>query len=266
MDNLIEITDMDFSRQQRPIYKNVNLTIPKGKITAVLGPSGIGKTTLLRLIGGQLRPDRGDIRYRGESIPRMSRARLYQVRRQMSMLFQSGALFTDINVFDNVAFPLREHTSLPEPIIRKMVLMKLEAVGLRGAEKMMPNELSGGMGRRAALARSIALDPELIMYDEPFAGQDPISMGVLVKLIRSLSDTLSLTSIVVTHDVKEVMSIADHIYIMADKGVVGSGTPEQIRQSDSPLIQQFLQGKADGPVPFHYPAEDIQSHLYGSKG
>jgi phospholipid/cholesterol/gamma-HCH transport system ATP-binding protein len=224
-----------------------------------MGPSGIGKTTMLRLMGGQLSPDSGDIKFKGESIPKMRRNRLFEVRRQMSMLFQSGALFTDMSVFENIAFPLREHTNLSEELIKTVVLLKLQAVGLRGAASLMPNELSGGMARRAALARAIALDPELIMYDEPFAGQDPISMGVLVKLIKALNDSLQLTSVVVTHDVTEVLTIADFIYILAEKKVIGSGTPDEIRNSDSPLVQQFLQGLADGPVPFHYPANDTKS-------
>ena len=243
----------------------MSFEVPKGKITAIMGPSGIGKTTMLRLIGGQLKPDNGDILFSGDSIPRMSRSELYQARERMSMLFQSGALFTDMSVFDNVAFPLREHTKLSEDIIRIVVLMKLEAVGLRGARDLMPSELSGGMARRAALARAIALDPELIMYDEPFAGQDPISMGVLVKLIKSLNQTLNITSLVVTHDVTEVMSIADHVVILADKGVIGEGSPEQVAQSDSPLVQQFLQGLSDGPVPFHFDAAPYNQDLLNGK-
>jgi phospholipid/cholesterol/gamma-HCH transport system ATP-binding protein len=209
-------------------------------------------------MGGQLKPDSGDITYKGESIPGMRRNRLFKVRKQMSMLFQSGALFTDMSVFDNIAFPLREHTPLSEELIYTVVMLKLQAVGLRGAAYLMPNELSGGMARRAALARAIALDPELIMYDEPFAGQDPISMGVLVKLIKALNDALQLTSVVVTHDVKEVLTIADYIYILAEQRIIGSGTPEEIRNSDSALVQQFLQGQADGPVPFHFPASKIK--------
>ena len=220
---------------------------------------------MLRLMGGQLKPDSGDIRFKGESIQSMKRNRLFTVRRQMSMLFQSGALFTDMTVFDNIAFPLREHTKLSESVIKTLVLLKLQAVGLRGAAQLMPAELSGGMARRAALARAIALDPELIMYDEPFAGQDPISMGVLVKLIKALNDALQLTSVVVTHDVTEVLTIADYIYILAEKKVIGSGTPEQIKQSDSPLVQQFLKGQADGPVPFHYPSDDIEHTFLGAK-
>jgi phospholipid/cholesterol/gamma-HCH transport system ATP-binding protein len=264
MENLIEIDNLSFSRSGRTIYDNISMRIPKGKTTAIMGPSGIGKTTMLRLMGGQLLPDSGDIKFKGESIPNMRRNRLFEVRRQMSMLFQSGALFTDMSVFDNIAFPLREHTNLSEDTIATIVKLKLQAVGLRGAAQLMPSELSGGMARRAALARAIALDPELIMYDEPFAGQDPISMGVLVKLIKALNDALQLTSVVVTHDVTEVLTIADYIYILADQKVIGSGTPEEIKNSDSPLVQQFLQGLADGPVPFHYPAGDLQAAFLGA--
>jgi phospholipid/cholesterol/gamma-HCH transport system ATP-binding protein len=264
MENLIEIDNLSFSRSGRTIYDNISMRIPKGKTTAIMGPSGIGKTTMLRLMGGQLLPDSGDIKFKGESIPNMRRTRLFEVRRQMSMLFQSGALFTDMSVFDNIAFPLREHTNLSEDTIATIVKLKLQAVGLRGAAQLMPSELSGGMARRAALARAIALDPELIMYDEPFAGQDPISMGVLVKLIKALNDALQLTSVVVTHDVTEVLTIADYIYILADQKVIGSGTPEEIKNSDSPLVQQFLQGLADGPVPFHYPAGDLQTAFLGA--
>ena len=261
MDHLVEIDNLTFRRADRVIYDGITLSIPKGKITAVMGPSGIGKTTLLRLIGGQLTPDEGDIQFDGDSVVAMSRKELYQARRRMSMLFQSGALFTDMTVFDNVAFPLREHTKLSEDLIATTVALKLQAVGLRGAAQLMPSELSGGMARRAALARAIALDPDLIMYDEPFAGQDPISMGVLVKLIRGLNDALNLTSVVVTHDVTEVLTIADYIYILADKRVIGEGTAQQIRESDSELVQQFLKGKADGPVPFHYPAPELAEQV-----
>jgi phospholipid/cholesterol/gamma-HCH transport system ATP-binding protein len=265
MENLIEINNLTFSRSGRVIYDDISLQIKKGQTTAIMGPSGIGKTTMLRLMGGQLLPDKGDIKFKGESIPSMRRNRLFEVRRQMSMLFQSGALFTDMSVFDNIAFPLREHTKLSESIIHTVVMLKLQAVGLRGAADLMPAELSGGMARRAALARAIALDPELVMYDEPFAGQDPISMGVLVKLIKALNDALQLTSVVVTHDVTEVLTIADYIYILAEKKVIGRGTPEQIKNSDSPLVQQFLQGQADGPVPFHYPASSIAQAFLGSE-
>ncbi len=265
MEHLVEIDNLTFNRGDRVIYDGITLNVPKGKITAVMGPSGIGKTTLLRLIGGQLIPDEGDILFDKESIVSMSRKALYKARRKMSMLFQSGALFTDMTVFDNVAFPLKEHTNLSDDVIATIVALKLQAVGLRGAADLMPSELSGGMARRAALARAIALDPDLIMYDEPFAGQDPISMGVLVKLIRELNDALNLTSIVVTHDVKEVLTIADYIYILADKRVIGEGTAQQIRDSDSELVQQFLNGKADGPVPFHYPAPELEKSFLGER-
>lgn len=265
MDNLVEINNMKFTRGDRVIYDDVSIVVPKGKITAVMGPSGIGKTTLLKLMGGQLRPDSGDIKFDGDSIVQMSRSQLYKTRRRMSMLFQSGALFTDMSVADNVAYPLREHTKLSESVIDTIVQLKLQSVGLRGAKTLMPSELSGGMARRAALARAIALDPDLIMYDEPFAGQDPISMGVLVKLIKELNDALSLTSVVVTHDVTEVLTIADYVYILADKRIIGQGTPDDIKHSDSPLVQQFLQGNADGPVPFHFPASDLNEALFGVK-
>jgi len=259
--NLVEIENLTFKRGERVIYDDISLSIPKGKVTAIMGPSGIGKTTLLRLIGGQIKPESGNILFAGKNIPMLSRTDLYEARKDMSMLFQSGALFTEMSVYDNIAFPVREHTKLPEAIIEKIVLMKLEAVGLRGARYLQPSELSGGMARRVALARAIALDPELILYDEPFAGQDPISMGVIVRLIRSLSDALGLTSIVVSHDVPEVMSIADYIYIVAEKKIIGHGTPEQIRLDSSPLVQQFIQGEADGAVPFHYEAPAYSDEL-----
>ncbi|MBE1299825.1 MAG: ATP-binding cassette domain-containing protein [Alteromonadaceae bacterium] len=262
MKNLVEINNITFRRGDRVIYDNISMNIQAGKTTAIMGPSGIGKTTMLRLIGGQLKPDSGDILFEGNSIPSMNRQDLFDCRKHMSMLFQSGALFTDMNVFDNVAFPLREHTKLSEQLIKIIVLLKLQAVGLRGASELFPSELSGGMARRAALARAIALDPKLVMYDEPFAGQDPISMGVLVKLIKELNDALNLTSVVVTHDVTEVLTIADYIYIIADKRVIGHGTSEEIRNSDSALVQQFLNGKADGPVPFHYPAPSLEESLF----
>ena len=259
--SLVEIRDLCFSHGDRTLYDRINLQIPKGKITAIMGPSGIGKTTLLRLIGGQIKPSSGDVLFDGESIPALGRSRLYQVRQRMGMLFQSGALFTGMSVFDNVAFPLREHSGLPEAMIRTLVLMKLEAVGLRGAANLMPSELSGGMARRAALARAIAQDPELIMYDEPFAGQDPISMAVLVKLIAELNRAQGLTSIVVTHDVDEVMNIADYAYIIANKQVIAAGTPEELRRHTDAQVIQFLQGQADGPVAFHYPAPSFRESL-----
>lgn len=252
----ITLRDVVFSRSGRRIFDGISLDIPKGKVTAIMGPSGTGKTTLLRLIGGQLRPDSGQVSVAGHDVPRLKRKALYQLREKMGMLFQSGALFTDLSVYENVAFPLRVHTSLPEDMIRDIVLMKLEAVGLRGARKLMPSELSGGMTRRVALARSIALDPELIMYDEPFAGQDPIAMGVLVKLIRDLNSSMGLTSVLVSHDVPESLSICHYACILADGKVIGEGTPEELRAHPSERVQQFLEGKPDGPVPFHYPSGD----------
>lgn len=258
---LVDIQNLHFAHGSRKIYDGLSLQVPRGKIVAVMGPSGIGKTTLLKLIGGQLRPSAGAIHVAGEPIHQLARGDLYELRKKISMLFQSGALFTDMTVFDNVAFPLREHTDLPPAMIRSIVLMKLEAVGLRGARDLMPAELSGGMARRAALARAIALDPELIMYDEPFAGQDPISMGVIVKLIRELNQSLGLTSIVVSHDVNEVMSIADYAYIIADKKVVAEGEPKALKAQASGIVKQFMQGEADGPVAFHYPAADFYQDL-----
>lgn len=260
---LVSIKSLTFQRDQRVIFDDVTLSIPKGKITAIMGPSGIGKTTLLRLIGGQIAPTKGEIWFDGDNIPTLSRQRLYQVRKKMSMLFQSGALFTDMNVFDNVAFPLREHTELSAPLIETLVKLKLEAVGLRGAAQLMPNELSGGMARRAALARAIALDPELIMYDEPFVGQDPITMGVLVELIKNLNQALGVTSIVVSHDVPEVMSIADYVYLLSNGKVIAKGSPDELRASTDERVQQFLMGKEDGPVPFHFPASPIEKDILG---
>ncbi|MFR9719773.1 phospholipid ABC transporter ATP-binding protein MlaF [Aeromonas diversa] len=259
--DLITINNLTFSHGDRLLYDGINLHIPRGKVTAIMGPSGIGKTTLLRLIGGQLRPVSGEVLFDGENVPALPRTRLYELRKRMSMLFQSGALFTGMTVFDNVAFPLREHSGLPEEIIHTIVMMKLEAVGLRGAARLMPSQLSGGMARRAALARAIALDPELIMYDEPFVGQDPITMGVLVKLIRDLNDALGITSVIVTHDVTEVMTIADYAYIIANRKVVAQGTPEQLRREDNPEVAQFLNGLPDGPVPFHFPAGELLQDL-----
>ncbi len=260
-DNLIEVRNLCFQRGERWIFNGVDLDIARGKITAIMGPSGTGKTTLLRLIGGQMRPDSGSIHLEGRNIPKLSRTDLFAVRRKMGMLFQSGALFTDLSVYENVAFPLRVHTQLPEAIIRDVVLMKLHAVGLRGARDLMPGELSGGMARRAALARAIALDPQLIMYDEPFVGQDPISMGMLVQLIRLLNDALDLTSIIVSHDVHEAASIADYIYVIADGRVIGQGRPEEVLGTDDARVRQFIRGLPDGPVPFHYPAVDYRQDL-----
>lgn len=260
--NLVEVKNLTFKRGERVIYDNLNLQVQKGKITAIMGPSGIGKTTLLRLIGGQILPESGEILFDGQDVCQANNKTLYQLRQRMGMLFQSGALFTDLSTFDNVAFPIREHTNLPEELIRKLVLMKLEAVGLRGAAQLMPSELSGGMARRAALARAIALDPDLIMYDEPFTGQDPISMGVIVELIKKLNQALNLTSIVVSHDVNEVLSIADYAYIIANKHIIAEGTPESLLASQDPQVVQFLSGTADGPVQFHYPAQNYTEELF----
>jgi phospholipid/cholesterol/gamma-HCH transport system ATP-binding protein len=260
-ENLIEIRNLRFQFGDRFIFNDVDIDIPRGKITAIMGPSGTGKTTLLRLIGGQLYPDSGSIKLDGKNIPELNRTDLFSARREMGMLFQSGALFTDLSVYENVAFPLRVHTKLPEAMIHDLVLMKLHAVGLRGARDLMPSELSGGMARRAALARAIVLDPKLIMYDEPFAGQDPISKGVLIQLIRMLNKTLGLTNIIVSHDVQETASIADYIYVLADGKIIGRGTPEEILNSEEPQVHQFIHGLSDGPVQFHYPAVDYFQDL-----
>lgn len=263
-DILVRIRGLVFSRGERRIFDGVDLDIPRGKVTAVMGPSGTGKTTLLKLIGGQLRPDAGKIEVDGEDVHALSKGDLYRLRTRMGMLFQSGALLTDLTVFGNVAYPLREHTRLPESMIRKLVLIKLEAVGLRGARDLKPNELSGGMARRVALARAIALDPMMIMYDEPFTGQDPISMGVLVKLIRQLNDASRLTSIIVSHDVADTTSIADYLYVIAGGKVMARGTPAEIRASSSEWVTQFMEGLPDGPVHFHYPAPTLATDLMGA--
>lgn len=260
---LVKVRDLVYRRGDRVIFDGMDIDIHRGKLTAIMGPSGTGKTTLLRLIGGQLRPDEGSVHVDGQSVPELGYRKLYELRKRMGMLFQNGALLTDINVFDNVAFPLREHTKLNETMIRDLVLMKLHAVGLRGARDLMPSELSGGMSRRVALARAIALDPMMIMYDEPFTGQDPISMGVLVKLLRTLTDALGLTSVMVSHDVKESLSIADYVYVISEGKVVEHGSPDALKESTSPWVQQFIQGKSDGPVPFHYPAADYSEDLLG---
>ncbi len=261
---IVKVHNLSFSRGSRKIFDGIDLEIQRGKITAIMGPSGTGKTTLLKLIGGQLMPDHGSIHVDGQNVHRLKSQELFNLRKRMGMLFQSGALLTDMDVFDNVAFPLREHTRLPESMIRTLVLMKLHAVGLRGARKLMPNELSGGMARRVALARAIALDPMMIMYDEPFTGQDPISMGALVHLIKSLNTALGLTSVIVSHDVQETAAIADYIYVLAEGKIVGHGTPQQLADSDSQWVQQFMNGNADGPVPFHYPAPDYLDDLLAS--
>lgn len=257
-ENLVEIRKMSFQHENgRVVFSDVDMTIPRGKVTAIMGPSGTGKTTLLRLIGGQLKPSAGTIRVDGRVIHALNHHELYETRKRMGMLFQTGGLFTHLSVFENVAFPLREHADLKESMIHTLVLMKLQMVGLRGAAHLMPSELSGGMARRVALARAIALDPALIMYDEPFTGQDPISMGVLVKLIRTLNQAIGLTSVIVSHDVNEALSISDYVYIIADRHVIAHGTPEMVLKEQSPQLQQFLQGLPDGPVPFHYPAKPM---------
>ncbi len=258
---LVAVKDLRFTRGNRLIFDGVDIDIQRGKITAIMGPSGAGKTTLLKLIAGQLKPDAGSVSVDGLDVHSLSRERLFALRRRMGMLFQSGALLTDLDVFENVAFPVREHTDLTEAMIRNLVFMKLEAVGLRGARDLFPRELSGGMARRVALARAIALDPMMVMYDEPFSGQDPISMGVLVQLIRRLNNALHLTGIIVSHDVPETASIADYIYVLSGGKVVGEGTPEDLGKSESEWVTQFMDGLADGPVPFHYPARDYLDDL-----
>jgi phospholipid/cholesterol/gamma-HCH transport system ATP-binding protein len=266
-DILVEIEDVAFGYGARPVLKGVNLTARRGQVVAIMGSSGCGKTTLLRLIGGQIKPGQGVVRVADESVGELDQAGLYRLRRKMGMLFQFGALFTDMSVFDNVAFQLREHTDLPEDAIRDLVLMKRHAVGLRGAAQLMPAELSGGMARRVALARAIALDPMLVMYDEPFAGLDPISLGVTGNLIRRLTDTLGLTSLVVTHDVQESLKIVDYIYFVSEGVIVAEGTAAEICASGLPYVHQFVHGEADGPVPFHYPAPSYADDLQlGGRG
>ena len=258
---LVEVRGLSFARGPRVIFDNVDIDIPRGKVTAIMGPSGTGKTTLLNLIGGQLRPAGGWIKVDGRDVNAMDRDELYAMRKRMGILFQTGALFTDLSVFENVAFPLREHTHLSEAMIHDVVLMKLQAVGLRGARDLKPSELSGGMARRVALARAIALDPMMIMYDEPFTGQDPITVGVIMKLIRLLNDALGMTSIIVSHDVHELTMISDYMYVISEGKVVGRGTPQILDQQGSPWVNQFMHGLPDGPVPFHYPASDYAADL-----
>ena len=261
--SLVSIRHLTFSRGHRKIFDDISLDFERGKITAIMGPSGTGKTTLLKLIGGQLLPDSGTIKVDNQNVHQLRRYQLFELRKRLGMLFQSGALLTDMSVYDNVAFPLREHTHLPESMIRTLVLMKLEAVGLRGARQLMPNELSGGMSRRVALARAIALDPMMILYDEPFTGQDPISLGVLVQLIKTMNDTLTdLSSIIVSHDVKETLSIADYVYVLSGGKIIGEGTPEQLKHSESAWVKQFIHGSADGPVHFHYSNDDYIDDLF----
>jgi phospholipid/cholesterol/gamma-HCH transport system ATP-binding protein len=259
--NLVEIRDLHFSYGDRPILQNLSMDFPRGKLIAVMGGSGSGKTTVLRLIGGQIKPQRGTVAVNGEVVNRLDTEGLYRLRRKMGMLFQFGALFTDLTVFENVAFPLREHTELPEELIRDLVLMRLNAVGLRNAANLKPNEISGGMARRVALARAVALDPALIMYDEPFAGLDPISMGVTANLIRNLNDALGSTSILVSHDVNETFMIADYVYFLSGGKIVAAGTPDEMRRSTDPYVKQFVNAEPDGPVPFHYPGKSLAEDL-----
>jgi phospholipid/cholesterol/gamma-HCH transport system ATP-binding protein len=256
-DALVELRDIRFGYGERVILDGISLTVPRGKVTALMGASGGGKTTVLRLIGGQYRAQSGSLTFDGQEIASLDQAGLYGVRRRMGMLFQFGALFTDLSVFDNVAFPLREHTDLSESMVRDIVLMKLEAVGLRGARDLMPSEVSGGMARRVALARAMALDPQLVMYDEPFAGLDPISLGTAARLIRQLNDTLGLTSVIVSHDLDETFHIADQVIVLANGKIAAQGTPDEVRHSTDPLVKQFVSAAPDGPVRFHYPGPSV---------
>ena len=266
-DILVRVRGLRFGFGGRIIFDGVDLDIPRGKVTAIMGPSGTGKTTLLRLIGGQWRPDAGTVEFDGANVHAQGRTQLFELRKRMGMLFQNGALLTDLTVFDNVAFPLREHTRLPESMIRDVVLMKLEAVGLRGAARLYPEQISGGMSRRVALARAIALEPAMVMYDEPFTGQDPISMGVLIRLIRTLNEALGLTSVIVSHDVGEVLSISDYAYVMSAGKILDHGSPDAVRASKSELVQQFLNGAPDGPIAFQYKTPvSYAADLLGSAG
>lgn len=262
---LVVLKDIHFGYGERPVLEGVSLQVPRGKVTALMGASGGGKTTVLRLIGGQYQAQSGQLLFDGQNVSALDRKGLYQARRRMGMLFQFGALFTDMSVFDNVAFPLREHTTLPPAMVRDIVLMKLQAVGLRGARDLFPSEISGGMARRVALARAMALDPELMMYDEPFAGLDPISLGTAARLIRQLNDTLALTTIVVSHDLEETFRIADQVIVLANGRIVAQGTPDEVRHSTDPLVHQFVSAAPDGPVRFHYPATDAATD-FGIRG
>ncbi len=262
-DHVAVLRGVHYAVDQKAVFRGLDIAIARGRVTAIMGPSGTGKTTLLRLITGQLHASQGEVAVDGRNVATLPRAELYALRRRMGMLFQNGALLTDLDVFENVAFPLREHTRLPERLIRTLVLTKLHAVGLRGAARLMPQQLSGGMARRVALARAIVMDPDILIYDEPFAGLDPISMGVVMRLIRSLNDALGISSIVVTHDVREISQIADESYILSEGQVVASGSPAELRDHPSPVVKQFMDGAADGPVPFHYPAPDYREQLVG---
>ena len=265
MSSLLEITDVNFSFGTKEIYRGLNLQVRKGQVAAIIGPSGCGKSTLLNFVGGRLYPNSGSVICDGIEVPRLRRRALFDFRKRLGMMFQASALLTDFTVFENVAFPVRQNTELSDALIRHLVLMKLEMVGLRGARDLMPAQLSGGMARRVALARAIAMDPLLVMYDEPFTGLDPISMGVIVKLIREVNDTLGMTSLVVTHDVREACTIADYLFLLGDGRVIAEGTPDQMRESEIPDVQQFMNGLPDGPVKYHYPAPDSAEDFMGGQ-
>jgi phospholipid/cholesterol/gamma-HCH transport system ATP-binding protein len=260
-DAIVDVRDVNYSVDGRAIFSNLNIKVRRGRITAVMGPSGTGKTTLMRLITGQIFAASGQVIVLGRDVEKATSSEIYALRKRMCMLFQNGALLTDLSVFENVAFPVREHTDLPEPLIRRLVLAKLQSVGLRGAAELMPAELSGGMARRVALARAIVMDPEILIYDEPFVGLDPISLGVILRLIKQMNEALGITSVVVSHDVKELATIADDSYLLSGGRVVASGSPEELAKSDSEVVRQFMTGAADGPVPFHYPAPDYAEQL-----
>ena len=264
-DNVAVLRGVHYAVDGKPVFAGLDVEFVRGQITAIMGPSGTGKTTLLRLMTGQIRADAGSVVVEGREVSTLSRSELYAMRRRMGMLFQNGALLTDLDVFENVAFPLREHARLPERLVRSLVLAKLHAVGLRGAARLMPQQLSGGMARRVALARAIVMDPDILIYDEPFAGLDPISMGVVMRLIRSLNDALGISSILVSHDVHEIAQIADRSYILSEGRVVARGSPRELADHPSPIVRQFMEGLADGPVPFHYPAGDYYAELLGAE-